>query len=111
MAANPLEGWKIQEVVARVLSDPQFAEQVKSDGLAAIRAGSGSQEWQTYFSHFAASPAALTTLNGSEESVGANCTCNSNTGITFTTLSTLVTPVPTCCGLTTTTTTTTTSGS
>lgn len=91
---------KVQEVVGRVLTDSSFAKQIQQDGLAAIKAGAGSPAWNKYFEHFAPSPGALAKLGA--DVAGANCTCNSTT---FTTLSTLVTPVPTCCGATTTTTT------
>jgi hypothetical protein len=90
---------KIHEVVGKVLSDPEFAEQLKADGLAAVQAGAGSDEWEKYFDHFAATPGALAGMGASDS---ASCTCNS---ATWTTLSTVVTPIPTCCGATTTTTT------
>jgi hypothetical protein len=99
MAANDAQVQKIHEVVGRVLSDPSFAEQVKADGLAAVQAGAGSDAWNKYFEYFAPEPGALA---GMGVAGAAACTCNSTT---FTTLSTLVTPIPTCCGLTTTTTT------
>ena len=92
---------QVHSVVGRVLSDPAFAEQIKQQGLEAIRAGAGSPAWKTYFDNFAASPGDLASM-GAADASAADCTCNSNT---FTTLSTLVTPVPTCCGATTTTTT------
>ena len=98
-SANP-HAKKVQEVVGRVISDPAYAAQLQKDGLAALKGGSGSSEWKKYFEHFAHSPGALAKLGGSLGS--ADCTCNSNTVIT---LSTLVTPIPTCCGATTTTTT------
>jgi hypothetical protein len=94
---------KVNETVGKALSDPAFAEQLKQQGLAAIQKGAGSQEWQTYFANFAPSSGALASLGGANVSA-ANCTCNS---ATWTTLSTIVTPVPTCCGATTTTTTST----
>jgi hypothetical protein len=90
---------KVQEVVSRILTDPAFSAQVQKDGLAALKGGAGSAAWNTYFEHFAPTPGALSNLVGGANA--ANCTCNSNTIIT---LSTLVTPIPTCCGLTTTTT-------
>lgn len=93
---------KVHEVVGRILSDPEFAESLRKDGLAAVQGGAGSAEWEKYFEHFAAEPGALAGLGTAD---AASCTCNSNTVIT---LSSLVTPVPTCCA---TTTTTTTSGS
>ena len=92
---------KVQEVIGKVLTDPQFASELQQKGLAAIRAGAGSQEWNDYFYYFASSPGELKTLGATQAS---SCTCNS---ATYTTLSTLVTPVPTCCGATTTTTTST----
>ena len=93
---------KVNEVVGRVLTDPQFADQVRSDGIAAIQGGAGSEAWNKYFEHFAPEPGALAEMGGAEGAAG--CTCDSTT---FTTLSTLVTPIPTCCGATTTVTTTT----
>lgn len=89
----------IHATVGRVLSDPDFAEQVKRDGMAALQAGPDSSEWEAYFNHFASTPGELSTLGAANAS---SCTCNS---ATWTTLSTIVTPVPTCCGATTTTTT------
>ena len=91
---------KVQEVVGRALSDPTFASQLQQDGLAALKAGSGSAEWKKYFEHFAPNPGALGKLGASV--AAADCACKSTT---FTTLTTAVTPVPTCCGATTTTTT------
>ena len=91
---------KVQEVVGKVLSDPNFAQQIQQDGLAAIKAGAGSPEWKKYFDHWAPSPGALASMGAGLDA--ANCTCNSTT---VTTLSTLVTPIPSCCGATVTTTT------
>jgi len=98
MASNDIAA-KVTEVVGRLLHDPNFASQLQSDGLAAIKAGAGSKEWNKYFEHFAPSAGALANLGSANT---ASCTCNS---ATWTTLSSLVTPVPTCCGATTTTTT------
>lgn len=90
---------KVHETVGRILTDPAYAAQLQQDGLAALKAGSGTPEWDKYFEHFAPTPGALATMGAA---ANASCTCNSNTVIT---LSSLVTPVPTCCGATTTTTT------
>ena len=99
MAANTIQE-KVHEVVGRVLSDPAFAAEIQQAGLAAVRSGAGSAEWNKYFEYFAHTPGALARMG---DSLGAaDCTCNS---ATWTTLSTAVTPVPTCCGATTTTTT------
>lgn len=100
MADNGIAA-KVTDTVGRALKDPAFAEQLKTQGLAAIQKGAGSPEWNTYFANFAPTAGALQSLGGSNVS-SANCTCNSATWVT---LSTLVTPVPTCCGITTTTTT------
>jgi len=100
MADKNNQAAKVHEVVGRVLTDPTYAQQIQADGLAALKAGSGSAEWKKYFEHFAASPGALAAMGA--EVGSANCTCNSNTVIT---LSTAVSPIPTCCGATTTTTT------
>jgi hypothetical protein len=98
MAATIAE--KVQEVIGRVLTEPAFAAQVQQDGLAALKSGLGSPEWDAYFEHFASTPGELA-AKGATLSAAA-CTCNSNTVIT---LSTVVSPIPTCCGATTTTTT------
>ena len=100
MAHKNAQADKVQEVVSKVLTDPAYAKQIQADGLAALKGGSGSSEWKKYFEHFATSPGGLSAMGG--DLSAANCTCNSNTVIT---LSTLVTPIPTCCGATTTTTT------
>jgi hypothetical protein len=97
MAANLQT--KVHEVVSRILSDPEFAAEIKRAAVAAIAGGSSSQAWKDYFEHFASTPGELASL-GSDDVNG--CTCNSNT---YMTLSSLVTPVPTCCATTTTTTT------
>src|SRR6059058_5054447 len=90
---------KVTSTVGRILTDPHFADQIRTDGLAAIKAGAGSAEWTKYFDHFAPTPGALQALGHANS---ANCTCNSATWVT---LSSIVTPIPTCCGATTTTTT------
>jgi hypothetical protein len=93
---------KLHEVATRVVHDPDYADQIRKKGLAALEAGPGSQEFEAYFEEFAASPGALAGMGVAGGA--AACTCNS---ATWTTLSTIVTPVPTCCGATTTTTTST----
>jgi hypothetical protein len=90
---------KIQEVVGRVLTDPAYAEEIRKAGFAAIRGGAGSEAWDQYFEYFASTPGELAGVGASDS---ASCTCNSST---VTTTSTLVTPIPTCCGSTVTTTT------
>jgi hypothetical protein len=99
MQTDHPQALKVHAVVARVLTDTAFADQLKADGLAALKSGAGSKEWATYFEHFAPHPGALAAMGTTQS---ASCTCNS---ATWTTLSTIVTPVPTCCGATTTTTT------
>jgi hypothetical protein len=99
MASNNAHAQKVNETVGRIISDPEYAERLRQDGIAALKAGSGSPEWDKYFEHFAPTPGALAQM-GARGS--ASCTCGSNTWIT---LSSVVTPVPTCCGATTTTTT------
>ena len=98
--AGSAQAQKIQEVVSKALTDPHFAKQLQEDGLAAVKGGSGSAAWKKYFEHFATTPNALANIGTS--TAAADCTCNSST---WTTLSTAVTPIPTCCGATTTTTT------
>ena len=90
---------KLHSVATRVVYDQDFAEQLRAKGQSALQAGPGSKEMDDYFEEFAANPGDLA---GMGTSGAAECTCNSTT---WTTLSTLVTPVPTCCGATTTTTT------
>lgn len=90
---------KVHEVVDRVLREPEFAAEIKRGAVAAISGGAGSQAWKDYFEHFASTPGELADL-GIDDASG--CTCGSNT---YMTLSSLVTPVPTCCATTTTTTT------
>jgi hypothetical protein len=90
---------KLHSVATRVVYDQQFAEELRSKGRAALAAGPGSDEMDAYFEEFAANPGDLA---GMGTTGAAECTCNSNTWIT---LSTVVTPIPTCCAATTTTTT------
>jgi hypothetical protein len=90
---------KVHEVVSRILSDAEFAASIKVAAVAAVSGGAGSEAWKAYFEHFASTPGELAQL-GIDDATG--CTCNSNT---YMTLSSLVTPVPTCCATTTTTTT------
>ena len=90
---------KVHEVVSRILTDAQFAAEIKQAAVAAISGGAASQAWKDYFERFASTPGELANL-GVDDATG--CTCNSNT---YMTLSSLVTPVPTCCATTTTTTT------
>jgi len=92
-------GQKIHEVVSRILADAEFAAMIKRAAVAAIAGGASSQAWKDYFEQFASTPGELANL-GVDDASG--CTCNSNT---YMTLSSLVTPVPTCCATTTTTTT------
>jgi hypothetical protein len=90
---------KVHEVVSRIINEPEFAAEIKKAAVAAITGGAGSQAWRDYFERFASTPGELANL-GVDDVNG--CTCNSNT---YMTLSSLVTPVPTCCATTTTTTT------
>lgn len=91
---------KVHQVVSRVLTDPAFAAEVKAAAVNAITAGAGTEAWEEYFERFASTPGELSGLGVDDETTG--CTCNSNT---YLTLSSIVTPVPTCCATTTTTTT------
>lgn len=90
---------KVHEVVSRVLNDAQYAAEIRAAAVAAISGGAQSQAWRDYFERFASTPGELSSL-GVDDANG--CTCNSNT---YLTLSSLVSPVPTCCATTTTTTT------
>ena len=90
-------GKKVHEVATRVLTDPEFANQVRAAALRAVKAGRGSAEFLEYFELFAPTPGALAGLSG----VGP-CPCESNTLFT---ISSLVGPLYTCCATTTTTTT------
>jgi hypothetical protein len=91
---------KVHEVVSRILNDAAFAAELKRNAVAAVTGGAGSDEWKRYFEMFASFPGELAGLG--LESDESGCTCNSNT---YLTLSSVVTPVPTCCATTTTTTT------
>ncbi|MBV9727687.1 MAG: hypothetical protein JO299_21215 [Gammaproteobacteria bacterium] len=82
------------------MNDPTFAGEVKRGAVEAITQGAGSQAWRDYFERFASTPGELDSLGVGDDAEA--CTCNSNT---YLTLSSLVTPVPTCCATTTTTTT------
>lgn len=90
---------KIHEIASRALHDPDFAAEIKQAALAAVKGGSRSQAFRDYFEYFASSPGELANLG---IAFGANCACQSNT---YMTISTIATPIPTCCNLTTTTTT------
>lgn len=90
---------KIHEVASRVLKDPDFADEIKQAALAAVKGGAQSQAFKDYFERFAATPGELASLGVTGN---AGCACQSNT---YLTISSLVTPVPTCCNTTTTTTT------
>jgi hypothetical protein len=89
----------VHAVVSRVLKDPDYAAEIKQAALAAVRGGSQSQAFKDYFERFASTPGELAGLGSTSE---GGCPCNSNT---YLTISSLVTPVPTCCNTTTTTTT------
>ena len=91
---------KVHEVVSRILSDGEYAAEIKRAAVEAIVGGAGSQAWKDYFERFASTPGELANLGVDDDVNG--CTCNSNT---YMTLSSLVGPVPTCCATTTTTTT------
>ncbi|QHB72587.1 hypothetical protein [Stenotrophomonas sp. 364] len=85
------------EFVQKLLSDPAFAEQLRSQALAAVLGGQQSPAWKTYFGgqHFAAmatDPGKLQALGASANA--AACTCNSTTVTTTTS--------PICTGTTTT---------
>lgn len=85
------------EFVQILLSDPAFAEQLRSQALAAVLGGQQSPAWKTYFGgqHFAAmatDPGKLQALGASANA--AACTCNSTTVTTTTS--------PICTGTTTT---------
>jgi len=85
------------EFVQKLLSDPSFAEQVRSQAVAAVLGGQDSPAWKTYFGgqHFAdlaTDPQKLQAL-GAKAGVAA-CTCNSTTVTTTTS--------PICTGTTTT---------
>jgi hypothetical protein len=90
---------KIHSVAARALRDPDFATELKHAALAAVKGGAHSEAFRSYFERFASTPGELASLGTVE---GTNCACKSTT---FMTISSLVTPVPTCCNTTTTTTT------
>jgi hypothetical protein len=91
---------KIHEVTARIIADPQFAREIREAGLKAVKEGNQSQAFRDYFEYFASTPGELADLSDPTE---GNCTCNSNTWFTF---SSIVGPLYTCCATTTTTTTT-----
>lgn len=91
---------KIHTVASRILSDPQFAQEIREAGLKAVKGGSQSQAFRDYFEYFASTPGELSNLGTFDEGI---CTCNSNTLFTF---SSIVGPLYTCCATTTTTTTT-----
>ena len=91
---------KIHEVATRILTDPQFANEIRAAGLRAVKAGSQSQAFKDYFEYFAVTPGALAEMGNPQ---AESCTCNSNTWFT---ISSLVGPLYTCCATTTTTTTT-----
>lgn len=91
---------KVHAVVSRVLADPDYAAEIKAHALAAVKGGASSEAFRTYFERFAATPGALASLDTPNP---ATCACGSTT---YLTVSSLVTPVPTCCNTTTTTTTT-----
>lgn len=75
---------KTSEIVQKALDDKGFADQLRTQGLQAIHAGAGSNEWKTYFAQFASSPEELQALSGAGASVAA-CTCHSRTVITTST--------------------------
>jgi len=91
---------KIHEVATRILTDAEFAQEIREAALKAVKAGSHSQAFKDYFEYFASTPGELSDLGSGPSQ---NCTCNSNTWFT---ISSLVGPLYTCCATTTTTTTT-----
>lgn len=98
--ASSLPG-RVQEVVHRILSDGEFAAEVRRLGIDAVRGGAKSEAFKKYFDVFALTPGELDGLSAGPGSEG--CTCDSNTWFTF---SSLAGPLYTCCATTTTTTTT-----
>ncbi|MBV9727689.1 MAG: hypothetical protein JO299_21225 [Gammaproteobacteria bacterium] len=88
----------IQKVAMRIMSDGEFAAQVRRAGVAAARGGAGSAAFAEYFEIFASTPGELAGL-GAE---GSACPCDSNTWFT---VSSIAGPLYTCCATTTTTTT------
>ena len=100
MAVNKPNLSKLHEVATRVVRDEQYADHVRQKGLDALKAGPGTREFAEYFDLFSATPGELAHLGPGPNALA--CTCNSTT---VTTLSTIATPIPTCCGATVTTTT------
>lgn len=91
-------GSHVQDVVMRILSDADFAAEIRRAGIAAVRGGADSQAFRDYFEHFARRPGELASIGLRSES----CTCHSNTLFT---ISSMAGPLYTCCATTTTTTT------
>lgn len=96
--AQPLSK-KVHQTASQMLNDPIFATKMQRLALEAVKGGTKSEAWKEYFEMFASTPGELSEL-GVE--YGANCTCQSTT---YMTISSMVTPIPTCCNTTTTTTT------
>ena len=90
---------RVQEVVSRILSDADYAHEIRQAALAAVKGGNKSQAFRDYFERFAISPGGLASLSDYPE---AGCACRS---MTFLTISSLASPIPVCCNTTTTTTT------
>lgn len=88
---------KVHEVVSKVLADPVYGKKLQAEAKKALTAGMGSDEWNSFFENFAATPGELSNLGGA----AASSSCSK----TIITLSIITTPVCFACGLTTTTTT------
>ena len=90
---------KVHATAARALRDSEFAKELKLAALDAVKGGAKSEAFREYFDRFASTPGELASLGDPN---AATCACKSTT---YMTISSLVTPVPTCCNTTTTTTT------
>ncbi len=91
---------KPQAVAVRLVRDPEFTAYMKQMAIAALEAGPGTQAFADYFDIFSSTPGELAHLGPGPAPQA--CTCQSNTLIT---LSSIYTPISTCCGATATTTT------
>ncbi len=85
------------EFVSRLLSDPEYAAQLRDKAVAAVVGGQNSEAWAEYFgspelSGLGSDPERLAALGASQGA--AACTCNSTTVTTTTS--------PVCTGTTTT---------
>ncbi len=84
---------KLHDTIIRIIHDEAFAEEVRAKAKSALQSGPGTQEFAEYFDLFSLTPGQLAHL-GPNALAEAGCTGGS---VTMITLSSVYTPISTCC--------------